>query len=325
MKYTIEGLQQDKLLEWGLDAGDAVILRFLIDFYHTEKMKKLELEGVKYFWVHYQTILNEIPILKIGRPALRNRFKKYVNCGLMDFYLEKTSQGTYTYYRFIEKKYIDLLFNTKNPHEVKEHPHPKSTSTPVQSQLRPKDSSTIDSSTNIYISENSSLDNNNYNTIKDTIESSIELPKENSLDIYSPLKTKEEENSSKETINSTSTNTRMQNKLIPVLRAWQNCRNLRQHKDSTAFRKLGKKHLDIVEDLGYDETVRAIQSYSKILASKDHYYSHPFALWNFLGRAVEEFLDSSKPFEMFEKKRFVQEEFEDPYPDYEEQHEAIAP
>ena len=168
------------------------------------------------------------------------------------------------------------------------------------------------------IVENFPLDNNNHNTSKDTIEYSPASPIENSLDIYSPLKTKEEENSSKDGSNSTSTNTRMQNKLIPVLRAWQNCGNLRQHKDSTAFRKLQKKHLDIVEDLGYDETVKAIQNYSKILASKEHYYSHPFALWNFLGRAVEEFLDLSKPFEMFKKEIFGQPEFKDPYAEYDE-------
>ncbi|MCK9281507.1 MAG: hypothetical protein M0P71_12855 [Melioribacteraceae bacterium] len=135
MKYTIEGLQQSKLLEWKLDSADAVIIRFLIDFFHTEKMKKLEVNGARYFWVHYKTILEEIPILNIAKAALANRFKKYVDCNLMDFYLEKSAQGTYTYYRFIEKSYSQLIKENTDPLKVKIDP-------PTQSQLRTKDYST---------------------------------------------------------------------------------------------------------------------------------------------------------------------------------------
>ena len=32
MKFTIEGLSQSKLVEWGLDAADAVIIRWFADW-----------------------------------------------------------------------------------------------------------------------------------------------------------------------------------------------------------------------------------------------------------------------------------------------------
>lgn len=117
MKYTIEGLQQSALLQLKLDSSDAVIIRFLIDFFNTKKMKKFEMEGVSYFWVNYKTIITEIPILGIGKAALANRFKKYVKCGLMQSYLEKSSQGTFTYFRFVENVYAGLI-RYDDPHKV---------------------------------------------------------------------------------------------------------------------------------------------------------------------------------------------------------------
>ena len=41
MKYTIEGLNQEKLVEYGLNGIDAIILRYIIDFWHTGKMAKI--------------------------------------------------------------------------------------------------------------------------------------------------------------------------------------------------------------------------------------------------------------------------------------------
>jgi hypothetical protein len=47
VKYTIEGFQQSVLVGWGLDATDAIILRYLVDFYHSGRiMAKLGIKTV---------------------------------------------------------------------------------------------------------------------------------------------------------------------------------------------------------------------------------------------------------------------------------------
>ena len=103
MKYTIEGLQQEYLISLNLDANDAVIIRFVIDFWHSDKMKKYTHEGKEYLWINYQSIIDNLPILKIkSKRVLARRFMKYTNCGLMEHYCHK-SNGTFSCYRFTEK------------------------------------------------------------------------------------------------------------------------------------------------------------------------------------------------------------------------------
>lgn len=133
MKYTIEGLQQEKLVAWRYDATDAIIIRFILDFYNTNKMKKIEIEGKCYFWLHYQTILTELPIININKRSLSDRMMKM--CGrfkesrrkgmnkhaLFEFHLNKNAQGTFTYFRFKESELEQLLTN------------------PVKCKLRPKE------------------------------------------------------------------------------------------------------------------------------------------------------------------------------------------
>lgn len=139
MKYTIEGFSQEKLVEYGLDAKDAILLRWIVDFYNTGKMKIYELEGKRYFWVHYKTLIKEIPILNIKKRALATRMQKMCDCKLLEFYLEKTTQGTYTYYRFIENALEQLL--TKADSRSNDNRGAVQTTVRTAVQTTPKDSS----------------------------------------------------------------------------------------------------------------------------------------------------------------------------------------
>lgn len=110
MKYTIEGLQQSELLRLGLDAIDAVILRYIIDFWHTSKMRKTNYQGKEYIWINYSTIIENLPIIGITcKKVLYRRFQKYIDCGLMEHYTLKKG-GTFSYYRFTEL-YDNLIYN----------------------------------------------------------------------------------------------------------------------------------------------------------------------------------------------------------------------
>lgn len=84
MKYTIMGFNQTKLCEYGLDTNDAMILRWLVDFASTGKMKKTVEDKEIYYLVSYEAVIKEFPVMGINTvKAIANRFEKYVNCGLL--------------------------------------------------------------------------------------------------------------------------------------------------------------------------------------------------------------------------------------------------
>lgn len=101
MKYTIEGFQQRKSIEMGLDVKDLVLLRWMIDFYNTGLMEFHSFNGKEYFWVDYKYLLQELPILAIeSKDVLKRRLNKIVTSGLLEFRMF-AGAGNKTYYRFI--------------------------------------------------------------------------------------------------------------------------------------------------------------------------------------------------------------------------------
>jgi hypothetical protein len=151
MKYTINGFQQKKLLEYGLDGIDAYILRWFVDFYHTGKMAKVEYDSKTFLWVNYKAVIEDIPIINIkSKDVIARRFKKMVNCGLMEHYTKKEG-GMYSCYKLVEKKYRELI-EKKHPSDSKVGTPPTLKSEPSDSKVGTKDSSIKDSSIkNIYI------------------------------------------------------------------------------------------------------------------------------------------------------------------------------
>ncbi len=126
MKYTIEGFQQSVLVGWGLDATDAIILRYLVDFYHSGRMYHKIFNNRVFMWVYYQTIIDDLPIIRIAsRRMIILRFKKYLSCGLMgqhiskgvDEYLDngikERRHGSYSYYCFYPEKLVELIGDAK--------------------------------------------------------------------------------------------------------------------------------------------------------------------------------------------------------------------
>jgi len=111
MKYTIEGLSQSVLLDLGLDCVDAVIIRWMMDFYHSGRMSKVNFQGIgEFFWMNYATAIKELPIIGIeSKRAFAKRLDRMVECGLL--YKHVVMQGgTYTYFAFSPEK-IDSLTN----------------------------------------------------------------------------------------------------------------------------------------------------------------------------------------------------------------------
>lgn len=118
MKYTICGFSQEKLIELGLDSIDALILRYFIDFKDSGSMKLEVIGGKPFYWLKYQKLLKELPILKISsKRALRLRLEKLEKCGVLEHFLKK-EKGTYSFYT-VGHKYMALV-DTEGANQISE-------------------------------------------------------------------------------------------------------------------------------------------------------------------------------------------------------------
>lgn len=91
MRYSIFGFNQEKVCNLSaivhnngkdvivrLDTTDMLILNHIADFPNRSKIVKRIIDEKVFFWISYDEILNELPILGIKKQALADRFKKYV-------------------------------------------------------------------------------------------------------------------------------------------------------------------------------------------------------------------------------------------------------
>lgn len=99
IKYTVGAVQQDKLLELGLDLKDAYIISYLNDMRKWNNLLEKTVDGDKYMWVDYSKILTFLPALKIqSKDVLSRRFKKYEGLGLIKRHLHKNMvYGSYNF------------------------------------------------------------------------------------------------------------------------------------------------------------------------------------------------------------------------------------
>lgn len=108
MKFTFMGFSQAKALELGLDDKDLAILRYFIDFKDSGAMAIKIINDKPYYWLKYESLLNELPILGIrSKIALRRRLKTLVDSGVLDFELVKEG-GTFSFYG-VGEKYKELI------------------------------------------------------------------------------------------------------------------------------------------------------------------------------------------------------------------------
>ena len=108
MKFTFMGFSQAKALEMGLDDKDLAILRYFIDFKDSGAMTIKIIDDKPYYWLKYETLLEELPILGItSKRVLGRRLKHLVEVGVLEFKLEKKG-GTFSFYG-VGNKYKTLI------------------------------------------------------------------------------------------------------------------------------------------------------------------------------------------------------------------------
>lgn len=112
MKYTIEGFSQQyaamlKDEKQKIDCIDLVILRWFVDFKDTGKMAYMDIGSDRFYWVRYDKVLEDMPILSISRRALYDRMQKMVKFGVLKHHHHKVG-GNFSYYALGEN-YVNLV------------------------------------------------------------------------------------------------------------------------------------------------------------------------------------------------------------------------
>lgn len=123
MKFTVHGFSQQRLIELNLDDTDALILRYFIDFKDSGTMVKEVFDGEIYFWVRYENVIKELPILKLNKAdSVYRRFRKLAKCGVL---IQKTKRknGTYSFFKTGPNYYSLVSGNEKecsdtNPSDI---------------------------------------------------------------------------------------------------------------------------------------------------------------------------------------------------------------
>ena len=91
---------------------------------------------------------------------------------------------------------------------------------------------------------------------------------------------------------------------INIYTSWNEKENLRKHELKTIEKNFKKKHFDFIKEYGEESIIQAINNYSDILKSDEHFFSYSgWTLWDFLIRGAYNFMDVSKPFDSFLKNK----------------------
>lgn len=176
MKYSIHGFSQTRAVELGLSNDDLLVLRWFVDFCGTGKMQSIkEPEGI-YYWVNYQSVLDDLPVLRISKDRLyRKHFKALCDAQVLRHKHIKNG-GSFSYYGYAVN-YETLVYRRDNTPAVKlpygtvetpegmtdaPHPSEKATAPPTADFPHP---SGKNAATKIILLNNSSITNH---STKDT-------------------------------------------------------------------------------------------------------------------------------------------------------------
>ena len=114
MKLSIMDYHQPTAVAYGLNMDDLLLLKWFVDYRSTDRMELVMIDDVPFYWVNYNKVLEDLPILRItNKDVLRRRFKKLCDAKVLKFHLEKNKKGTFTYYN-TDTRYQLLLKDIGN-------------------------------------------------------------------------------------------------------------------------------------------------------------------------------------------------------------------
>ena len=112
MEYVVHGFSQEKAIELGLDDRDLLILRWFINFRDNGKMATKIIKEDKYYWIDYQGIIEDLPIMKIkNADSVYRRLKKMAKVRVLKHETVRAG-GVFSYYTIGEN--YPALVDTKS-------------------------------------------------------------------------------------------------------------------------------------------------------------------------------------------------------------------
>ncbi len=124
-KFTIGAVQQNRLLDLGLDIKDAYILTYLKDIIGgSNKIISKIVDDEVYYWIKYENIIKYLPILKIDNlKVISRRLARYDELGLIKRHIHRpfnqmqgTFKGAYTFI-CLTKDFASLFETAKLQHD----------------------------------------------------------------------------------------------------------------------------------------------------------------------------------------------------------------
>lgn len=123
-----------KQVELKLDVTDLLIINHLADFPNRKKVTKIILDDKIFFWVSYNTIIEELPIIDIKKQALSDRLAKMVELGILERRIQTYgSSANMTFFR-IDDLYERLKYKDCSNSQTQDVSY--STTTPCNSQTQ---------------------------------------------------------------------------------------------------------------------------------------------------------------------------------------------
>lgn len=162
MKYTIHGFNQEKAVELGLDNDDLLILRYFIDFKDSGAMFSTIIKDKTFYWIKYEAILEQLPILKLKKDSVYRRLKKMCVSGILEHKTIKKN-GTYSFYG-VGKEYMKLVSDSNSLDNKVSDLNPRgigNKSVPYRKQIRTL--SDLNPDQNINLLKDSSISSSNSN------------------------------------------------------------------------------------------------------------------------------------------------------------------
>lgn len=123
-----------KQVELKLDVTDLLIINHLADFPNRKKVTKIILDDKIFFWVSYNTIIEELPIIDIKKQALSDRLAKMVELGILERRIQTYgSSANMTFFR-IDDLYERLKYKDCSNNQTQDVSY--STTIPCDSQTQ---------------------------------------------------------------------------------------------------------------------------------------------------------------------------------------------
>lgn len=115
MRYTVDGLLQTKIVEYKLNDRQIKLICYVRDLMAAGKMSPLTTEGKLFFWFKYESFIQEYPYLAIpNTKTIGELVLELQKKGIIEKYVDRNPNGTYTYVRLTEKYYEFITAKPEN-------------------------------------------------------------------------------------------------------------------------------------------------------------------------------------------------------------------